>query len=114
MRIGALVGIVGITTRAVRHCHRIGLLPERPRHPIGYREYALRDAVEPARIRRRAELGLSLDEAKDVLSTTWAGTLSNSRRAGRRPDPPGGGRSAALRPKPHAAWRKEAPWHCQN
>lgn len=68
MRIGELAAAVGITTRAVRHYHRIGLLPEPPRQPNGYREYALRDAVELARIRRLTELGLSLDEVKDVLA----------------------------------------------
>ncbi|MBA4860600.1 MerR family transcriptional regulator [Streptomyces sp. PSKA54] len=68
MRIGELAGIAGVTTRAVRHYHRIGLLPEPPRQPNGYREYSLRDAVELARIRRLTELGLSLDEVKDVLA----------------------------------------------
>lgn len=68
MRIGELAGIVGISTRAVRHYHRIGLLPEPARQPNGYREYALRDAVELARIRRLTELGLSLDEVRDVLA----------------------------------------------
>ncbi|MPY32422.1 MerR family transcriptional regulator [Streptomyces adustus] len=68
MRIGELAGVVGITTRAVRHYHRIGLLPEPPRQPNGYREYTLRDAVELARVRRLTELGLSLDEVKDVLA----------------------------------------------
>ncbi|MEV5597156.1 MerR family transcriptional regulator [Streptomyces sp. NPDC052496] len=68
MRIGELAGIVGITTRAVRHYHRTGLLPEPPRQPNGYREYSLRDAIELARIRRLTELGLSLDEVKDVLA----------------------------------------------
>ncbi|MEU9110993.1 MerR family transcriptional regulator [Streptomyces sp. NPDC048483] len=68
MRIGELAGITGITTRAVRHYHRIGLLPEPPRQPNGYREYSLRNAVELARIRRLTELGLSLDEVKGVLA----------------------------------------------
>ncbi|MGW2281039.1 MerR family transcriptional regulator [Streptomyces sp. NPDC001770] len=68
MRIGELAAVVGVTTRAVRHYHRIGLLPEPPRQPNGYREYALRDAVELARIRRLTELGLSLDEVKDALA----------------------------------------------
>jgi DNA-binding transcriptional MerR regulator len=68
MRIGELAGIVGITTRAVRHYHRIGLLPEPARQPNGYREYGLRDAVELARIRRLSELGLSLDEVRDVVA----------------------------------------------
>jgi DNA-binding transcriptional MerR regulator len=68
MRIGELAGLVGITARAVRHYHRIGLLPEPPRQPNGYREYSLRDAVELARVRRLSELGLSLDEVRDVLA----------------------------------------------
>jgi DNA-binding transcriptional MerR regulator len=68
MRIGELAGVVGITTRAVRHYHRIGLLPEPSRQPNGYREYTLRDAVVLAHIRRLTELGLSLDEVKDVLA----------------------------------------------
>jgi hypothetical protein len=35
MRIGELAGLVGITTRAVRHHHRIGLLPEPADRPTG-------------------------------------------------------------------------------
>ncbi|GAB2880519.1 MerR family transcriptional regulator [Streptomyces mayteni] len=68
MRIGELADIVGVTPRAVRHYHRIGLLPEPARHPNGYREYTLRDAVELARVRRLRDLGLSLDEVRDVLA----------------------------------------------
>ncbi|MGK8524389.1 MerR family transcriptional regulator [Nocardia asteroides] len=68
MRIGELADMVGITTRAVRHYHRIGLLPEPARRINGYRRYSLRDAVELARIRRLTELGLSLDEVRDVLA----------------------------------------------
>ncbi len=52
----------------MRHYHRIGLLPEPPRHPNGHRSYSLRDAVELARIRRLVELGLSLDEVRDVVA----------------------------------------------
>jgi DNA-binding transcriptional MerR regulator len=68
MRIGELAGLVGISTRAIRHYHHVGLLPEPARTVNGYREYALRDAVELARVRRLTELGLSLDEARDVLA----------------------------------------------
>ncbi len=49
MRIGELAGLVGISTRAVRHYHRVGLLAEPARTANGYREYSLRDAVELAR-----------------------------------------------------------------
>ncbi|MFC7220064.1 MerR family transcriptional regulator [Streptomyces polyrhachis] len=68
MRIGELAALAGITPRAVRHYHRIGLLPEPERLPNGYREYTLRDAVELARVRRLSELGLSLDEVREVLA----------------------------------------------
>ncbi|MFF0742617.1 MerR family transcriptional regulator [Streptomyces sp. NPDC004111] len=67
MRIGEIAALVGITTRAVRHYHHVGLLPEPERLPNGYREYTLRDAVVLARIRRLTELGLGLDEVRDVV-----------------------------------------------
>ncbi|OII64807.1 MerR family transcriptional regulator [Streptomyces sp. CC53] len=68
MRIGEIAGLVGVSTRAVRHYHRIGLLPEPQRRANGYREYTLRDAVLLARVRRLTGLGLSLDEVRDVLA----------------------------------------------
>ena len=68
MRIGELASLVGISTRALRHYHRIGLLPEPARKANGYREYSLRDAVGLARVRRLTELGLSLDEVRDALA----------------------------------------------
>lgn len=68
MRIGELAALAGVTTRTVRHYHHLRLLPEPERTPGGYREYRLRDAVLLARVRRLAELGLSLDEIRDVLA----------------------------------------------
>lgn len=68
MRIGELAGVVGVTTRAIRHYHHLGLLPEPERRPNGYREYGLRHAVALARIRRLTELGLGLAEVRDVLA----------------------------------------------
>jgi DNA-binding transcriptional MerR regulator len=68
VRIGELADLVGISTRAIRHYHRIGLLAEPARKANGYREYSLRDAVELARVRRLTELGLSLDEAGAALA----------------------------------------------
>ena len=68
MRIGEIAGLVGISTRAIRHYHHVGLLPEPARKANGYREYSLRDAVELARVRRLTELGLSLDEVGDALA----------------------------------------------
>ncbi|MFD0889826.1 MerR family transcriptional regulator, partial [Streptosporangium algeriense] len=67
MRIGELAALVGVSPRTVRHYHHLGLLPEPVRLANGYREYGLRDAVILARVRRLTELGLSLDEIRDVL-----------------------------------------------
>ncbi|MFD7263863.1 MerR family transcriptional regulator [Streptomyces sp. NPDC059874] len=68
MRIGEIAALVGLTTRAIRHYHHVGLLPEPERRPNGYRAYGVRDAVLLARVRRLTELGLSLDEVRDVLA----------------------------------------------
>ncbi|MFJ8870762.1 MerR family transcriptional regulator [Streptomyces sp. NPDC102473] len=68
MRIGEIAALVGITTRAIRHYHHVGLLPEPERRPNGYRAYSIRDAVLLARVRRLTELGLSLDEVRDALA----------------------------------------------
>src|SRR5215469_493167 len=68
MRIGELAELVGISTRAIRHYHHLGLLAEPARKANGYREYSLRDAVELARVRRLTDLGLSLDEVADALA----------------------------------------------
>ncbi|MEU3725949.1 MerR family transcriptional regulator [Streptomyces sp. NPDC031705] len=68
MRIGEIAALVGVTTRAIRHYHHVGLLPEPERRPNGYRAYTVRDAVLLARVRRLTELGLGLDEVRDVLA----------------------------------------------
>src|SRR5690606_41867858 len=66
MRFGELAAAVGVTTRAVRHYHHLGLLPEPERLSNGYRNYTLRHAAVLARIRRLTELGLGLAEVRDV------------------------------------------------
>ncbi|MEW9551054.1 MerR family transcriptional regulator [Nonomuraea sp. NPDC050783] len=68
MRIGELAALLGVSTRTVRHYHHRGVLPEPPRLANGYREYGMRDAVALARVRRLVALGLSLDEARDVIA----------------------------------------------
>ncbi|MFJ4960909.1 MerR family transcriptional regulator [Streptomyces sp. NPDC088729] len=76
MRIGEIAGLVGVTSRAVRHYHHVGLLPEPARRSNGYRVYGVRDAVLLARIRRLTELGLSLDEVRDALADDAGRELS--------------------------------------
>ncbi|MGW1888821.1 MerR family transcriptional regulator [Streptomyces sp. NPDC002004] len=85
MRIGEIAAAVGVTTRAVRHYHHLGLLPEPERRPNGYRVYTLRHAVVLARIRRLTELGLGLAEVRDVLADERTGVppLERGRESGR-------------------------------
>lgn len=68
MRIGEIAALVGVSPRAVRHYHQVGLLPEPERLANGYREYRLRDAVALARVRRLTELGLSLENIRAALA----------------------------------------------
>jgi DNA-binding transcriptional MerR regulator len=68
MRIGELAALAGLSTRAIRHYHHRGVLPEPARRANGYRDYGLRHVVLLARIRRLAELGLSLDEVRDTFA----------------------------------------------
>ncbi|WP_461028317.1 MerR family transcriptional regulator, partial [Streptomyces sparsus] len=68
MRIGEIAELIGVSARAVRHYHQVGLLPEPERQANGYRVYGLRDAVRLARVRRLTALGLSLGEVRDVLA----------------------------------------------
>ncbi|MGW1728040.1 MerR family transcriptional regulator [Streptomyces sp. NPDC002306] len=70
MRIGEVAALAGLTPRAVRHYHHLGLLPEPARRSNGYRDYGVQDAVLLARIRRLTELGIGLDEVRDVLADT--------------------------------------------
>lgn len=70
MRIGEVAKLAGVSTRAVRHYHQRGLLPEPARLANGYRVYTLTDVVTLTRIRRLTELGLTLDEVRDALGDT--------------------------------------------
>ena len=68
LRIGELAELTGVTTRTIRHYHRIGPLRQATRQANGYRCYGLADAVRLLRVRRLAALGMSLDEVADALA----------------------------------------------
>ncbi|MFG6196922.1 MerR family transcriptional regulator [Nonomuraea sp. JJY05] len=76
MRIGELAALLGVSTRTVRYYHQQGILPEPARLANGYREYGMRDAIALARVRRLVELGLSLEEARDVIADDRSRELS--------------------------------------
>lgn len=61
MRSGELAALAGVTVRALRHYHQIGLLPEPERGSNGYRDYSVHDLIAVLRIRRLAALGIPLE-----------------------------------------------------
>lgn len=67
LTIGQLAAYSGVTTRAVRHYHQIGLLPEPERDVSGYRSYDARAVVELIRIRTLAEAGVPLARVQELL-----------------------------------------------
>jgi DNA-binding transcriptional MerR regulator len=68
LTIGQLAAYSGVTTRAVRHYHQIGLLPEPERDASGYRTYAAPDVVVLIRIRTLAEAGVPLARVQELLA----------------------------------------------
>jgi DNA-binding transcriptional MerR regulator len=68
LRIGQLAAAAGTTTRAVRHYHAVGVLPEPEREESGYRRYGPEDLVALVRIRRLRALGMPLEEIGGALA----------------------------------------------
>lgn len=59
--------IAGVSVRALRHYHAIGLLAEPKRSANGYRDYDMLDLTRTLRIKRLASLGFSLARIKEML-----------------------------------------------
>jgi DNA-binding transcriptional MerR regulator len=68
LTISQLAAYSGVTTRAVRHYHQIGLLPEPERDASGYRTYAAPAVVRLIRIRTLAEAGVPLARVQELLA----------------------------------------------
>jgi DNA-binding transcriptional MerR regulator len=67
LTIGQLAAYAGVTARAVRHYHQIGLLPEPERDASGYRRYGATAAVSLIKIRTLAEAGVPLSQIGQML-----------------------------------------------
>jgi len=67
LTIGQLAAYAGVTVRAVRHYHQIGLLPEPERDASGYRRYGPRAVVSLIKIRTLANAGVPLSEIGQML-----------------------------------------------
>jgi len=70
LQIGAVAQLLGVTTKTVRHYHKLGLLREPDRTAAGYRLYGAADLLRLHQIRRLQALGLSLQQIRPVLGTT--------------------------------------------
>jgi DNA-binding transcriptional MerR regulator len=67
LTIGQLAAYAGVTVRAVRHYHQIGLLPEPERDASGYRRYGVTAVVSLIKIRTLANAGVPLSQIGQVL-----------------------------------------------
>lgn len=72
LTIGQLAAYAGVTVRAVRHYHHIGLMPEPARDSSGYRTYGAGDVIRLIRIRSLAESGVPLARVQELLHATPA------------------------------------------
>jgi DNA-binding transcriptional MerR regulator len=67
LTIGQLAAYAGVTVRAVRHYHQIGLLPEPERDASGYRRYGATAVVSLIKIRTLANAGVPLSQISQML-----------------------------------------------
>ena len=72
LTISQLAAYAGVTVRAVRHYHQIGLMPEPTRDGSGYRTYDAADVVRLIRIRTLAEAGVPLARVEELLDANPA------------------------------------------
>jgi DNA-binding transcriptional MerR regulator len=68
MTIGQLAAYAGVTTKAVRHYHERGLLPEPSRDAAGYRRYDAEHAIHLVKIRTLAVAGVPLARIEELLA----------------------------------------------
>ncbi|MDN5749622.1 MAG: MerR family transcriptional regulator [Pseudonocardia sp.] len=70
LTISQLAAHVGVTVRAVRHYHKIGLLPEPERDHSGYRSYGAAAVVRLIRIHVLAGAGVPLARVQELLDAS--------------------------------------------
>ncbi|WP_217134155.1 MerR family transcriptional regulator [Leucobacter chinensis] len=67
MRSSELARLAGVTVRALRHYHQVGVLEEPERGANGYRDYTVHDLIRVLRIKRLSSLGIALEQMPDLL-----------------------------------------------
>lgn len=81
MRISEIAAAAGTTPRAVRHYHRLGLLPEPVRPGNGYRDYGMAELTRLMRIRWLADNGLPLGAVAAVFANEHGASDTEDLRA---------------------------------
>lgn len=76
MNSGELSARAGVTVRALRHYHQVGVLAEPQRSHNGYRQYGVHDLIRVLRIKRLAALGISLERMSAILDDPGVGSAS--------------------------------------
>jgi len=67
VRSGEVARLAGVTVRALRHYHQVGVLAEPDRDSNGYRSYDVHDLIRVLRIKRLASVGIALERMPDLL-----------------------------------------------
>lgn len=70
LTISQLASYAGVTVRAVRHYHQVGLLPEPERDHSGYRSYGAKAVADLIKIRTLADAGVPLAQVPGLLDAT--------------------------------------------
>ncbi|GID27442.1 MerR family transcriptional regulator [Paractinoplanes brasiliensis] len=80
LTIGQLAQYAGVTVRAVRHYHQVGLLAEPERDPSGYRRYGATAVVSLIKIRTLANAGVPLSRIREMLDADAATFAESAHR----------------------------------
>lgn len=67
VRSSELARLAGVSVRALRHYHQVGVLAEPERSSNGYRHYDVHDLIHVLRIKRLASVGIPLERMPDLL-----------------------------------------------
>lgn len=67
LQIGEVAQLLGVTTKTIRHYHKVGLLQEPERTESGYRLYNAQDLLRLKQIRHMQAFGLPLKHIKTML-----------------------------------------------
>jgi DNA-binding transcriptional MerR regulator len=78
--VGAVARLSGVTVRTLHHYDEIGLLTPRERTNAGYRRYADADLDRLQRVLFYRELGLGLDQIKEVMADGRGTAVGHLRR----------------------------------